>query len=194
VVGFTGRFSEAKGLHVLIAAVALVLKDNPRIRLLLVGDGSLRRELEAQIQSLNLSSKVIITGLRSDIPQLLRAMDVFVMTSLWEGLSRSLAEAMFAKVPVIATDVGGTSDAVRPRETGWLIEPNSPRAAADAICEAIQNPDRATVYAKNAFQWARGAFDIRKMHSRIDEIYSAVVAPTADVHPASRITSPEGEK
>lgn len=180
VIGFSGRFSEQKALHILISAFAKLYSRHPEIRLLLVGDGPLRKSLEAQARALGIQSAVHITGFRSDVPQLLRVMNLFVMTSLWEGLSRSLVEAMYAKLPVVATNVGGTSDAVRNDETGWLIEPNDVEDAARAILEAIENPSLAEQYAKRAYEWARTTFEVSKMHSRMDELYTKILPRNID--------------
>jgi glycosyltransferase involved in cell wall biosynthesis len=176
VLGFTGRFSEQKALHVLVEAFAQVHRTIPQTRLLLVGDGQLRQELEAQIDRLGVAESVVITGFREDIPAMLAAMDLFVMTSLWEGLSRSLAEAMYARLPVVATDVGGTSDAVRTNETGWLVPPNNAPATAAAIREVLNDPGRANTLAARGHEWARGAFDVRTMHRRITDLYEGLMA------------------
>ncbi|MBI4534963.1 MAG: glycosyltransferase family 4 protein [Ignavibacteriae bacterium] len=178
VIGFTGRFSDQKGLHILVEAFACLSKEVPNARLLLVGDGHLRGQLEIQARSLGVHNHVVITGFRSDVPAYLAAMDLFAMTSLWEGLSRSLAEAMYAKLPVIATDVGGTSDAIRNNETGWLIKPNSVNAAVEAMEDALSNPDKARRLAECGYQWARRAFDMDTMHKRIAELYEQLAEGT----------------
>jgi glycosyltransferase involved in cell wall biosynthesis len=172
VVGFTGRLSEQKGLHILVSAFAEMHKEYPCVRLLLVGDGPLRESLQQQIQEHGIENVAVITGFRSDVPDLLRAMDLFVMTSFWEGLSRSLAEAMYARLPIIATDVGGTSDAIRTNETGWLIPPGDAGAARDAMRDAIKNPHRAKQFGDAGFGWARENFDLLKMHTDMDILYS----------------------
>ncbi|MEW5799496.1 MAG: glycosyltransferase family 4 protein, partial [Bacteroidota bacterium] len=171
IIGFTGRFMEQKGLNILIEAFCGIHKKFPHTRLLLVGDGALRPELEKQIQSVNLQHAVTITGFRSDIPKLLRSMNLFVMTSLWEGLSRSLAEAMYAELPIIATDVGGTSDAIRHSETGWLIKPMDVNAVTGAIEDALLNPSKAKLYAKNASVWARNQFNLTTMSKNMEQVY-----------------------
>jgi glycosyltransferase involved in cell wall biosynthesis len=176
VIGFTGRFSEQKGLFVLVDAFARIRNRYPECRLLLVGDGPLRTHLEDRIRRLGLDRSVVITGIRSDVPALLRAMDLFVMTSFWEGLSRSLAEAMFASLPVIATDVGGTSDAVRNGETGWLIPANDVDAAVEAITDALEHPARAGGLAAAGLAWARNAFEPGAMNTRIAELYKGLMA------------------
>ncbi len=175
ILGFTGRFSEQKGLSTLIDAFAAVHVRFPDTRLLLVGDGELRQGMEEQIRRLGVEGSVVLTGFRSDVHALLRAMDVFVMTSLWEGLSRSLAEAMYARLPVIATDVGGTSDAVRNGETGWLVPPRDVDATVCAITEALTDPSRARTLAAQAYDWARSAFDPDAMNAHIAGLYKSLV-------------------
>jgi glycosyltransferase involved in cell wall biosynthesis len=176
VIGFTGRFSNQKGLHILVEAFARVLGQFPQARLLLVGDGHLRPKIEEQIEMLGLKQSVVITGFRSDIPAMLAAMDVFVMTSLWEGLSRSLAEAMYARLPVIATDVGGTSDAVQSDHRGWLIRPNSVDAATEALVDAMSNPTKARSYAEAGYSWARQTFDPKRMQQRMAALYEELAS------------------
>jgi glycosyltransferase involved in cell wall biosynthesis len=98
-------------------------------------------------------------------------MDIFIMTSLWEGLSRCLAEAMYAKLPVIATDVGGTADAVINDRTGWLIRPNDVYAAVNALREAILNPEICKKMGENGFKFARESFHITNNTKKISELY-----------------------
>jgi glycosyltransferase involved in cell wall biosynthesis len=171
VFGFTGRFSEQKALHILIGAFAEIAGSFPRARLLLVGDGALRGELEELARRLGVRDRVVMTGFREDIVPVLKSMDVFVMTSFWEGLSRSLAEAMYARLPVIATDVGGTGEAVRSGETGWLIAPNSVAAAATAMTEALTDAPRAARYAEAAHAWATKTFSVEMMRREIGALY-----------------------
>jgi glycosyltransferase involved in cell wall biosynthesis len=166
---------EQKGLHILIEAFFYVYKKHPNARLLLVGDGILRKTLEKQIYQLGLKDVIVITGFRSDVPKLLKIMDLFVMTSLWEGLSRSLAEAMYANLPIVATDVGGTSDAIRNDETGWLIPAGNINATIDAILDAMDNPQKANNFAANGYNWARSEFDIEVMNKRIENLYTGLI-------------------
>jgi len=175
VIGFTGRFSEQKGLPILLKAFALIHRQYPEARLLLVGDGPLRSRLENECVRLDIQDAVRMTGFRSDIPEVLSAMDLFAMTSYWEGLSRSLAEAMLAKLPVVATDVGGTRDAVRNGETGWLIPPDNVPAAVEALANAFANRDHAKRLAERGYQWAREAFDVATTNKRIADLYQVLV-------------------
>lgn len=171
VIGFTGRLSKQKGIHILVEAFARFQSENLSARLLLVGDGPLRNRVENLARKLRVESRVSITGFRDDVAQMLSAMDLFVMTSLWEGLSRSLVEAMYAKIPVIATDVGGTSDAVKTGETGWLVPPDDIDSVASAMKEAVADPQKCARLAGSAHAWAVSAFDLRKMLLSISSMY-----------------------
>jgi glycosyltransferase involved in cell wall biosynthesis len=182
VVGFTGRFSEQKALHILVEAFSIVRRDVPQLRLLLVGDGGLRRDLEDQARRNGVADSVLVTGFRRDVPLLLRAMDLFMMTSLWEGLSRSLAEAMYVKLPCIATDVGGTPEAVRTGETGWLVPANNVAEAASALRDAVLHPDRAAAAAERAHAWARATFDVTTMHEKMKDLYLRLAAQDPGVN------------
>lgn len=171
LIGFSGRFSQQKALHILIDAFCIVNKEFPQTRLLLVGDGVLKSELVEQSRKLEINDKIIMTGFQYNVAPFYLIMDIFIMTSLWEGLSRCLVEAMYAKLPVIATDVGGTADAVINNQTGWLIRPNDVYAAVNALREAILNPEICKKMGENGFQFARESFDIRINSKRISELY-----------------------
>ncbi len=175
VIGFSGRFSQQKALHILIESFSIINKEFPETRLLLVGDGLLKNQLEAQAKKLNIIDKIRITGFKNDVAQFYKIMDVFVMTSLWEGLSRSLVEAMYAKLPVIATDVGGTADAVRDGETGWLIKPNDAQVLVIALREAIRYPDLRKKMGEIGYNWARNTFDVEKNCKQISDLYEKII-------------------
>lgn len=171
LIGFSGRFSQQKALHILVEAFSLVNKEFPQTKLLLVGDGVQKSELVEQSKKLNISDKIIMTGFQSNVAPFYLIMDIFIMTSLWEGLSRCLAEAMYAKLPVIATDVGGTADAVINDQTGWLIKANDVHAAVNALRDAILNPEICKKMGENGFKFARESFDIKNNTKKISELY-----------------------
>lgn len=175
VIGFTGRFSEQKNLDVLVDAFAEIHRDKPQAKLLLVGDGHLRPLLSRRVKDMHLDGAVVMTGYQSNVPDLLAAMDAFVMTSLWEGLSLSLVEALFAQLPVVATDVGGTADVVRDGETGWLVEPNNPDAVARALMEIMTDGNRAQARAKAGYELAVQTFNVDSMQQRIEDLYDRLL-------------------
>ncbi len=123
IVGTIARLVERrKGLGYFLEMAAQVRAVRPDVRFLLVGDGSLRAELEVQAASLGLGADVLVfTGARTDVPRLYAAMDVFVMPSLYEGCQYSLLEAMAMARPVVTTPAGIAPVVVRDRETGVLV-------------------------------------------------------------------------
>lgn len=122
VIGSVGRLCEQKAPLDLLAAFARVARSRPEVRLAFVGDGPQRAELESAIAREGLEGRVHVAGLRRDVPELLRAFDVFALASHWEGLPRVFPQAMAAGLPIVATRVDGAPDAVVPGENGWLVE------------------------------------------------------------------------
>jgi len=133
IIGTVGRLAFQKGQRYLLEAVSIVKKKFPQIVLLMVGDGPLKDELKSYAKTLGLDDAVIFTGSRRDIPLLLAAMDIFVLPSLWEGLSISLIEAMAAGKPVIAADIAPIRELINTQEVGMLVPPRNSGAIADTI-------------------------------------------------------------
>lgn len=106
-----------------IKLAALIKPVCPKAKFLLVGDGKLRKKIEKTVKQLNLEDRVILSGWRRDIPEILSATDIFVLTSLWEGLPITVLEAGIAGVPVVATDTGGIREVVSEGETGFMVLP-----------------------------------------------------------------------
>jgi glycosyltransferase involved in cell wall biosynthesis len=125
VIGKIARLFHLKGHADLITAAAEVVKANPRVRFLLVGDGILREELNQRIESLGLRDHFIFTGLVPpvEVPSCIGAMDVLVHTSLREGLARALPQALIAGLPVVSYDVDGAREVAITGETGFLVPP-----------------------------------------------------------------------
>ncbi len=141
VAGVIARLTEQKGHRFLLQALTTpALAD---VQLLVVGDGDLREALKAEAQDLGLSSRVHFLGARRDLGNLLAAMDVFVMPSLWEGLPLSMILAMGAALPVVATEVAGIPEIVVDRQTGWLVPAGNSLALATALAEVFADPARA---------------------------------------------------
>lgn len=143
VLLWVGRLDPVKGLDLLIDAVPLVCKADPRAHLVLVGDGPLRATLERQIASRNLGSRVHLLGARNDVPALLRAADVFVFPSRTEGLPNALLEAMAAGLPIVTTDVPGCRDLVEHGSTGLLVPFGDATSLASAILRVVTDSELA---------------------------------------------------
>lgn len=156
VVGVLARLLRIKGQDVFLRAAALIASTNPQVRFVIVGDNNIdqqyKEELKELTRRLGLEDRVIFTGFRTDVPDLLAALSVVVSPSLGlEGLSNSLLESMAAGVPVVATRVGGTPEIVEDGVSGLLVPPGDPEALAAALSRLLQ--DRIT--AKRLGQSAR---------------------------------------
>jgi glycosyltransferase involved in cell wall biosynthesis len=133
VLGTVGRLTLQKGQRYLLEAVSQLRGKFPRLVLLVVGDGPLKNELKEYAKTLGIQESVIFTGSRRDVPSLLAAMDVFVLPSLWEGLSISLIESMAAGKPVITTDIAPIREVVNTDKVGILVPPKNSTTLADAV-------------------------------------------------------------
>jgi glycosyltransferase involved in cell wall biosynthesis len=140
VIGFTGRLNPVKGLLELLDVLPGLFDGYPQIWLLLVGDGELRADLETRARQLSIAGRVRFTGARQDIPELLSAMDIFVLPSRWEGFSNSVMEAMAGGLPVAAIAVGGIPELVIDGETGLLAPPGEYPQLANLLSRLITDP------------------------------------------------------
>ncbi|MCU1674997.1 MAG: metal-dependent hydrolase, partial [Frankiales bacterium] len=159
-----GTLKAWHGIDVLVDAVARLALDDPSWRLLLVGDGPLRPAVERAVSG---SAQVVLTGLRRDVPRLLNAMDVFVLASRWEGLPRTLLQAMATNVPVVATDADGVRDVVVDGVTGRLVRRGNADGLRAATADVLADPgtlaERATAHLPE--------FDARRMVARLERLY-----------------------
>ena len=141
VVGTVGRLAEVKDQKTLLRAVHLLLNRQPelrdRVRLVLIGDGPLFAELQRLTAELGIDDLVWMPGDRSDIPELLRLLDIFVLPSLAEGISNTVLEAMATGLPVIATRTGGNPELVEDGRNGYLVPVADPAALADTLAKMI---------------------------------------------------------
>lgn len=134
VIGTAGRLLPVKAIHILLEGFASYLKGAERAaRLVIVGRGPLRGELESRARALGLADKVVCAGFREDMPSVMGAFDVFALTSDSEGFPIVLLEAMAAGKPVVATRVGGVPELVVDGETGKLVPPRDPASVAAAL-------------------------------------------------------------
>jgi glycosyltransferase involved in cell wall biosynthesis len=167
-----------KGLSVLLKAMEVLKRRHgmPPCRLVIVGDGPAREELELLRDRLGLASWIVFVGTRRDIPQVLRSLDIFVLPSLYEGFGIAILEAMAVGKPVIATRVGGIPEFVIPGETGVLIEPGNADMLADAIESLLRDSDQARRMGAKGRVRAQEHYDIVDIVRQHEQVYEACLA------------------
>ncbi len=176
LVGGIGRLADMKAFHILIEAVSIARGKVPKIRLVLVGDGPLRGQLEQRAADLGIADRVTFTGIRYDIPAVLAAFDIFAMSSEREGMPISLLEAMSAGKPIVATRVGGIPEAVTDHVEGLLVNSGSPQAMADAIVEIASDPGLAAKLGQRASERAAADYSVAATARKLEQLYCTLLA------------------
>jgi glycosyltransferase involved in cell wall biosynthesis len=176
VIGSIGRLMTQKGYEHLLRAFPEIAREKPGARLLLVGDGELRGELEALARTLGIEKAVLFTGIRRDVPELLRLFDVFALASLWEGQPITLMEAMAAGKAIVVTDVGDNARILGAGSRGVVVKPGDPGALAGAVVGFARDPALAAALGARAQEYAANAFNVQSMVKRYEEVFSAVMA------------------
>ena len=175
LVGIVARFDPIKDHQTLIRAMAIVSKDIPHAKLVLVGDGSLRQSLQDLTVELGIKENVIFLGEQEDIAPILAMLDLFVLTSRKEGTSTAIMEAMATELPIIATRVGGTPELISDGENGILVPARDPESLSKAIIEIATNKDRAKVIARNARSTFEKKYRIKRMNKEYQQLFIASI-------------------
>jgi glycosyltransferase involved in cell wall biosynthesis len=168
-VVFLGRIVHAKGVATLVRAAARCR--TPGMELLLVGDGSQRRAVERLTRRLGIADRVHVTGFvaHEQVPALLRTADLLVLPSVYEELGTVLAEALHARLPVVASRVGGIPEIVEDGVTGLLVAPGDPDALARAIDTVLADSELSARLAANAGRRA-AAYDLRRVSGEVEDL------------------------
>jgi len=175
VIGTVSRLDAVKDQLNMIKAFQLVNEKIPDSKLLLVGEGLMREKLTEYIEQNKLNEKVIITGLRGDVPEMLNIFDLFVLSSLSEGTSVSLLEAMAARLPAVVTNVGGNPDIIDHGINGLVVEPKDTRALAGAMLEILKDSDKYERFSRAAIEKVEKDYSIEKMVNTYTEIYFQIL-------------------
>ena len=173
VFGTVGRLEPIKGHSVLIEAFARVAQELSNAKLMMIGDGELREELEGLARGLNVSARVIFAGWREEVGELLRLMDVFVLPSHNEGMGKALVEAMYAGLPSIASNVGGIPEVVENNRQGVLVSPGSSDSLAREMIALAKNDEKRRRLGASASIKAR-RFSAVEMVKKIQELYETL--------------------
>lgn len=170
-----GRLSPEKDLATLLHATALVVWNHPEFRLRIVGDGRERGSLERLSRELNIGGNVEFLGERADVPELLSGSAFFVSSSITEGISLTLLEAMSVGLPVVTTAVGGTPEIVVDGMTGRLVPPQDPERLAQAITDMLCERNLWCGMGEAGRQRVEHQFDIRVGIARYQSLYEELL-------------------
>ena len=175
VVGSVAVMEERKGHRYLLEAARLLKGRGYRIRYLLAGDGSLKKSLEAMVQTLGLREEVCFVGFISDVPAFLAGVDIFAMPSLYEGLGVAVLEAMAAGKAIVATNVGGLAESVIDSMTGFLVPPRDSQGFADAIAKLAGEKSLAYEMGQRGAARVREHFSLETMAAKNEAYYYALL-------------------
>ena len=170
VIGNVGSYSPFKGYEYLVRAAQVVLKKHPNCRFLFCGGGTQR--LSKLAQELGIAEKIILLSFRDNIPEVLASLDMFVLSSLEEGLSLAGIEAMASGLPLVGTQAGGIPDIIS-EENGILVPPANSQALADAIAKLVTDPELRRHLGKEGRRKVEQFFSIEKVADQILQLYRA---------------------
>jgi len=179
LVGTVGRMQGVKDQVLLARAFVRALELCPelalRARLVMIGEGPLRASAQAILDQAGVGGSAWLPGERNDVPEVMRALDCFVLPSLAEGISNTILEAMATGLPVVATKVGGNAELVDQGRTGELVGAGDAEAMAQAIVSLALDPDRAAAYGRNGRQDVERRFSMQSMVAAYQGVYDQLL-------------------
>ena len=177
VVGMVSRFSKQKDYATFFKSAAMVLEQIPNVYFVAVGDGPKRKELELSAISHQISAKMIFTGLRKDIPDLINAMDISILSSHYEGCPNVILEYMACSKPVIASDVGGCSELIVNNRTGFIVSPGNPAVIVDKLLELLKDKEARIRIGKEGRKRIEEYFTSEIMVKNTESLYKELLKP-----------------
>ena len=176
LLGSVGRLSNQKDPITMIEAFGIISKPFPNAHLALVGDGELKGKILEKIDQLKLNDRIHLTGNKNNPWSVYHSMDLFIMSSIYEGLGRSITEALSCGVPVVCTDVEGVPEIVRDNITGILVPPKDSNKLADGIIRTLNDMETAKKMAEEGRRFVNDNFDVNKMVNDIDSLYNTLLS------------------
>lgn len=171
LLGNIAQLVEHKGHRHLLDAFARIRGVLPQAHLLLLGSGEMEKDLRRQSARLALDGAVTFAGFRPDAARYLSTMDVFVLSSVEEGLGTSILDAQAARVPVVGTTAGGIPEAVQHDRTGFLVPPGNAEALADAVLRLLQDPELSERMGQAGREWVKDRFSTTRMIEKTLAVY-----------------------
>ncbi len=174
LVGMIACFKPQKAPLDFVKAAHLVCQKMSDVRFVVAGDGELRPPMEELINSLDLKDKIKLLGFRRDIPEIMKCLDVFVLTSLWEGLPKVIVQTIAAGIPIVATEVDGSSEVIKNGINGFLVKPGDVEGIAEKIMYILQKP-KDFKFEISGLKSILDEFDINLMVKKQGKLYEALV-------------------
>jgi len=174
LIGFIGRLEYVKGCHIFLETASIVLKRHPDVYFLVVGDGTEKENLIKQAARCTLGERIRFTGFRNDVSVMFSLFDLYVLSSLNEGIPLTILEAMSYGVPVVATSVGGVPEVIKDKVNGLLVAPNDPIALANGISESLSNFNESRIRAERAKSLIESEYQVNEWSQKISHIYEEI--------------------
>lgn len=171
IIGTIAHLTDHKGHIYLLKAIPIILKQFPDSSFLFVGDGELKKPLKKKAEELRIDKRVIFTGFREDIPEILSILDLFVLPSHLEGLCTSLMDALYMKVPVVATTAGGIPEVIEHKKCGLLVPPKNPSLLAEAVIQLLKDRGKRERFVDEGKKKVLEQFTTAKMVERTQNVY-----------------------
>ncbi|MFA7059471.1 MAG: glycosyltransferase family 4 protein [Pedobacter sp.] len=179
VIGYIGRLVKLKNLETLLNSFHILKAERPNVRLMIVGDGPERSNLESQAKQLGIGEQVEFLGFREDAVAFLKEFDVFVLPSLSEGIPRCIMEAMAASVPVVVSDIPGNRNLVSHGDTGLIFSTDDSCGLAELLVQIMDNPAEAAAMAIRGNRKVEEQYSNRKMAAEYTRLYQELLDPHA---------------
>jgi len=170
-----GRLHPQKDFFTILRAIRIVLTEAKNIKLLIIGDGPLRKSLERKAKDLELSGQVNFLGFREDVPVLINISDIIILSTKWEGLPLVPLETGACKKPIIASDVNGVRETIIDKKTGYLFKPSSAEDLAEKIIELLRSKELRRKIGENAFDFISENFSKEKMIEKYQKLYQSLL-------------------
>ncbi len=178
IIGTVAILRRKKGHHTLLDAAPHILKDFPKAYFIFAGDGPQKENIEKKIRELGIERNVKLLGLRQDIPEILKTIDIFALPTLQEALGTSFLEAMSMKKPVVGTKVGGVPEVVKDGVTGILVLPEAPLQLADAIITLLKDRDLMSKMGDEGRRDVEEKYNVNVMVNSLFDFYNSLIGET----------------
>lgn len=173
IIGTVSRLEPVKDHITLLDAMRIITADFPETKLVIAGDGSMMGALKNAVKQMGLEKNVVFLGAVNNVPEVLAGLDLFVLTSISEGLPLCICEAMSMELPVVATDVGGVGEIIINKKTGYLAEPKNPKDIANAVLKLRRNPADMKTFGETGRKRVEALFSLKKMVKNYEEVYES---------------------